>query len=321
MNHFKYIIALLLLTISSVSTSKILSVDEYNNIKDVFFQNAEKDFIGLKIKNYKNISDEEAITLEKITLENKNDEFVALSNAILNGQNLNNYAVIEYEDDKVAWVMPTAFEPKGFLENNCAYWTLIANYNCLSTAGFVKNDLKNFLIKFKLPINEEYFANFIYIHELSHLIKKQKIMPDNIDVTKIWTDDVELHYREVYSDLFAIIFLHNYLKYPENEIDNILLFRNFNLHSKNDLNHYSPPYIHAMLNNNYEWKTLKSFDDIDVLIRSIFKDVNDNSIVSKKEYHNIYDVTFKWCNNLKFGTLKTKNTLDLIISHCKNLKR
>ncbi len=321
-NNFKWLISFLLLP--SLSMAALLSDSQYEKIKETFVsQSIEQggDITVLTARDYTKITEEERLTLEK-RMNLMDDSPAEVARFVLEeNYNLNNLALLEANDGKTTWVMPVDMQPNGFLKNNCAYIQMIgSNEDCLSLYPQLKENIKDYLSYHDIKINEEYMADFYFIHELSHLLPTQKTLPKGTDITRIWVDDQLSHYAEIHSDLFAIIFLTNYLGHDVKSIINIVNFRNFNLTANNDLNHYSPPYIEELLKTR-NWLDMKSFKEIDDYIKSVFLKVNKEKIISKKEYKIIHHKNFVWCNNIDISLFKSREELEMIIYHCKKMKK
>lgn len=315
----KQIIALSFFVFSSSSYS--LTDASYKKIKEIFLEQAKKDgeIVVFDIQNHKDITKSEKKEIEKIKLLDNSSSVIA--KYILDGKGNNHNSVIRGSDGVTSWVFAKGLEPISFVENKCSYLFYVStNQDCLNTPLPIKENIEEFLNFHNIYIDKEYFSNFFFIHELAHLIPEQTILPDNIDITRIWIDDVVKQYQEVYSDIFSTIFLHNFLNYPVSKYKEIVSFRDFNLNANDDLKHYSVPYLEKMIKKN-DWKELKDFDKIDAYIQNLYREINKEIIISKKRNTFIYKKNFSWCNNLDFTSIKTKEALDIVVYHCKKLKK
>lgn len=322
LKKIRYLIPLILL--SSIVNAEMLSEKQYENIKSTFVAQAKiqgADVTILNVKNYTSLTEQEIKELKE-RRELRDDSPAEVARFILeNKANMNPLALLHANDDKTTWVLPRDMEPLGFLKNDCTYVQMIgSNEDCLSLHPQLKKDLKNFMNYHDIKINEEYMSDFYFIHELTHLLPNQRILPEGTDETRIWVNEPLVHYSEIYSDLFAIVFLNNFLKYDIKSITNVVNFRNFNLTANDDLRHYSPPYIEELLKRK-DWLDMKSFDEIDKLIQSIFLKVNQEHIISKKEYKLIHHENFVWCNDIDISLFKSKDELNMVIYHCKKMKK
>lgn len=322
MKVLKKILTLGLLLTSVVSQAEMFSEEEYQKIEDSFIDYARKngdDVYPFYIENYSAITDEERLYLEKES-EKSPEEIQHLISFILKGEANNLHYVINFHNNITAWVMSDQLKGQKFIDNECTYLKLIStNEDCITIQPLIRTNIKEVLTYNNIVVNEEYFADFFYVHELSHLIPQQRTLPNDIDVTRIWVDDVNAHYREIYSDLFAAIYLHNIVGYNLKEMNNIVTFRNFNLNANDDLTHYSVPYLKEMLKNE-KWKTLSSFESINDLIEEVYVKVNKDIVVSKKRFKHIQAQNFQWCNNVNFSPFKIRETLDKVVYHCKKMK-
>ena len=320
--NLKWLLPFLLLP--SMAMGELLKEEQYEKIKETFVSEARDrgaDITLLTIRDYAKITEDEKNILEKRRSLYDDSPSEVIRFVVDNGSNLNNLALLEANDNKTTWVMPINMQPNGFLENKCSYIQMIgSNEDCLSLNSKLKENVKDFLMYHDIKINEEYMSDFYFIHELAHLLPSQKRFPNGTDITKIWVDDQLSHYSEIYSDLFAIIFLNNYLGYDVKSIVNVINFRNFNLTANNDLKHYSPPYIEELMKTK-DWLKAKSFEDIDSFIQSVFLKVNKTKIISKKEYKMIHHNNFVWCNNIDISLFKSREELEMIIYHCKKMKK
>lgn len=319
----KTILCLLPILLSFNVNSKLLEKEDYKKIKETFVSEAKEqggDVTVLSIQDYAKITEKEKNDLNSLKEETEGSPTAIIEYA-LNGYNFNNLALLEANDNKTTWVMPLGMEPNGFYENNCTYLQMIGNNeDCLSMYPQLKENIKDFLNYHDIKINEEYMSDFYFIHELTHLLPNQKELPAGVDVTRIWVDDINTHYAEMYSDLFAAIFLNNFLGYSSESLANIVQFRDFNLTANDDLRHYSTPYIEEMLKSK-DWLSLKSFEEINKYIEKIYLKVNREKIISKKEYKMVHHKNFVWCNEMDISLFKSKEELEMIIYHCKKMKK
>lgn len=309
--------------LSFVAQAEMFSEEQYKTIESSFIEYAKEngdDVYPFYVDNYLDIKKEEMASFLKVKESNPPNEILDLIKAVSEGNANNSRQVINYSGNKTAWVMANNLKGNRFFENNCSYLKLIStDEDCLATPPVIKENIKQVLNYNDIYLNEEYFSDFFFIHELSHLIPQQRTFPENIDVTRIWVDNYKMQYREVYSDLFAVIYLHNILGYHKEELNNVVLFRNFNLNANDDLMHYSVPYIEAMLKND-EWETLTTFESIDNYIIKLYQKVNKDIVISKKNYRHIRLQNFEWCNNLNFSPFRVREVLDTVVYHCKKVK-
>lgn len=321
-NNLKKIFLFISIIGSQFSYSQILNHDNYSKIQDTFVDYAISkgdDLVKINVKDYDNKTKDEIEYLN--SLKGINDIQDYMVNNILEGKITNSFAAINFPNaDKNFWVYPQGFLPDDLDKNYCSMLFPFGEISkCLQTPDFVKLNLKKILENNGIVFDYEYLNNFYFIHELVHLIPSQRKTPDNVDVFKVWIDDLNMHYREVYSDLFAIIFLSNYLGYNQDKIINITRLRDFNLNSNDDLIHFSSPYIRTLINDN-KWKELKSFEDIDLYIKKIFKETIDQTTISKKNYRYVHEKNFDWCNHLDFMGATSQDVIGILVKHCKKLK-
>lgn len=321
MKNIIYPILLSLFLLSFQSQAELLSEEQYQQIKKVFFEKdkEKRELVVFDLNNHKNISEDERVEISKISKYDNSASVIA--NYILKGEGKNHFSVLHGSDGVSSWLYPKGLEPRSFIENECSYLFYVStNNDCLNTPMPIKKNITEFLKKHNVKIDEEYFADFIFIHELSHLLPSQKKLPEGVDVTRIWVDKTIEQYREVYSDLFSILFLHNQMKYPEYKINEVIQFRKFNLNANDDLRHYSIPYIEKMKQFE-EWTEVKTFEEMDSLIKKIYLEVNEETIISIKSYPVVHARNFYWCDNLDFSSVQTKEALDILVYHCKKLKK
>ena len=308
---------LMIVAVSSFfANSSELSDNDYNKIENTFI-NYEKsknnEVTVFDIDNYNQLTEENINYLN--ILKQKKPIYADLIETILNQENENNDIVIN-QGNQSAFLYPNLLKPNQFRENECAYMVLITDLKeCLRTYIGVKNNLKELVINNNIILNDDYIADFIYIHELAHLLSGQRVIP-KYNRTNLWVDNKYVHFGEMYSDLFSVIFLNNHLGYKEQEIDNVLQIRDFKLEANSDLVHYSNPYIKELLKTE-NWKDLKSFDDIDKAIREIYVKVTNENTISNKNLSNPESKYYNFCKNFNFDGLKTKNVLKFMESHCR----
>jgi len=304
----------------------ITSMSAYSNdfdndkVKNDFLSRYDNENLFVfNIFNYKKLKTEEIKSVNKINEINKNNSIGVLSQKILNDNIDNHYSVINYSDRKNAWIYPIGLEYDNFYNGNCSYLFFLSNEeDCLNTKDKIKNEIKRELKLNGIEINEDYFSKFYFVHELSHLIPKQKELPNGIDKTRIWTRNINLHYREIYSDLFSVIYLNNFYNEDIKNIDTIIAFRNFNLNANNDLVHFSTPYLKELLKRD-DFNNLNTFDDIHKYIEELYLYINKTQIISKKNNLDIKQKNIEWCNN-KQSTTNYKKVFTIIENHCKKIK-
>tara|TARA_Y100000588_G_scaffold321228_1_gene352299 strand:+ start:3860 stop:4819 length:960 start_codon:yes stop_codon:yes gene_type:complete len=307
-------------------TTLITSMSAYSNdfdndkVKNDFLSRYDNENLFIfNVFNYKKLKEEEVKSVNKIYEANKNNSIGALSQKILNNNINNHYSVINYSDRKNAWIYPIGLEYDNFYNGNCSYLFFLSNEeDCLNTKDNIKNEIKRELKLNGIEINEDYFSKFYFVHELSHLIPKQKQLPNGIDKTRIWTRNVNLHYREIYSDLFSVIYLNNFYNEDIKNIDTVVAFRNFNLNANNDLVHFSTPYLKELLKRD-DFNNLNTFEEINKYIEDLYLYINKTQIISKKNNLEIKQKNIEWCNNKQLTT-NYKKVFTIIENHCKKIK-
>ena len=319
MKKFKKIILAITVVLSFNLNASNLNSEHYEKIENTFINYAiskGENVTKIDVDDFRRVTDEEK---QKILIQKeKNPKLNELFDIILEG-NWSNNNMIYNSGDETALLYPNRLKPLNYQKDACNYINLITDINnCLATYIAVKENLANVMNNNKIYLSDTYLSDFLYIHELSHLIPSQRNVPE-FDTTNLWIDDVVIHYGEMYSDLFAVIFLNNYLGYDEKDIQDIIKLRDFKLHSKPDLIHYSVPYINLMLENE-EWKELKSFDDIDEYIKNIYVNYNNNNIVSKKRFKNIYYNYYNFCEGFNYRMVASGNIVDFMKIYCKKSK-
>ena len=306
-----------ILIISMSALSNDFDNDKVKN--DFFSRYNNENLVIFEVFNYKKIEKEEIASINKINEMNGNNSIGRLSQKIINNKIDNHYSVINYNDRKNAWIYPTGLEYDNFYNGNCSYLFFLSNEeDCLNTKDVIKNEIKRELKLNGIKINEEYFSKFYFIHELSHLIPEQKKLPNGVDKTRIWTRNVDLHYREIYSDLFSVIYLNNFYNEDIENIKTIIAFRNFNLNANNDLIHFSTPYLKELLKRN-DFNILNTFEDIHKYIEDLYLYINENQIISKKNNLGIKQKNIEWCNRKQSKT-NYKKVFTIIENHCKKIK-
>lgn len=318
------IILLFTLFFSVCVNASNLSDENYQKIENLFLNYAEDNGDKIQtfdVNNYLKLTESEKKQIENINTTTTEPAIKNLTGFMLNGEAHNRAFIINYIDNVTAWVMAKGLKGNNFKNNECSYlYFLSASEDCLDTALVIKQNVKEVLLAHGIKLNESYFSDFFYLHELSHLIPQQRKVPEDIDVTKIWVENTPLHYREIYSDLFAVMYLNNVLKYNEEDIYNVIAYRDFNLNGNSDLVHYSVPYIQALVKDP-EWKNAKTFESMDRIIQKIYKQVNDEMIISKKEFKDVHRRNFEWCNELDFSKFRIREALHIVVHHCKKIKK
>lgn len=306
----------------TLTTSMSAYSNDFDNDKvknDFLSRYDNENLVVFNVFNYKDLKEEEIKSVKKINEVNKNNSIGALSQKILNNNIDNHYSVINYSDRKNAWIYPTGLEYDNFYNGNCSYLFFLSNEeDCLNTKDSIKSEIKRELKLNGINIDEDYFSKFYFVHELSHLIPKQKKLPNGIDKTRIWTRNVNLHYREIYSDLFSVIYLNNFYNEDIKNIKTIIAFRSFNLNANNDLIHFSTPYLKELLKRN-DFNNLNTFEDIHKYIEDLYLYINKTQIISKKNNLEIKQKNIEWCNN-KQSTTSYKKVFTIIENHCEKIK-
>jgi hypothetical protein len=310
-----------LIGITLITSMSVYSNDFDNDkVKNDFLSRYNNEnLIVFNVFNYKKLKEEEIKSINKINEINKNNSIGVLSQKILNNNINNHYSVINYSDRKNAWIYPIGLEYNNFYHGNCSYLFFLSNEeDCLNTKDIIKSEIKRELKLNGVNINEDYFSKFYFIHELSHLIPEQKQLPNGVDKTRIWTRNVNLHYREIHSDLFSVIYLNNFYNEDIKNIETIIAFRNFNLNANNDLVHFSTPYLKELLKRN-DLNDLNTFEDIHKYIEDLYLYINKIQIISKKNNLKIKQQNVEWCNN-KQSTTSHKKVFTIVENHCKKIK-
>lgn len=305
----------------SISLNGFSSIQEEHlkRIEDTFINHSESkgyNVIKINVDNYLNVTDKEK---EELTsLEGKADYLDELISDIKENKWNNDHFVFSYQNNYV-FLYANDLKPSNFQKNICGGMALMSTLNeCLNNYPMVKVNLETVLKDNAMYLNSNYIADFLYIHELAHLMPESNKIPE-FDVANVYLDELDIHYKEIYSDLFAVIFLNNYLKYDLNEIQNIITLRNMKLQSNLDLIHYSVPYIEALIQRN-DWKESNSFEDISNIISDVYATVNNNNIISKKRYKNIFYQYVNFCNDFNPRKAQSKNIINIFSEFCENAK-
>ena len=316
----KRIVQCFLFTIAlTAPATHAITQSNYKTVEETFFNHSEANnhkIINVNVSDFRKLSEKEKEQVKKI--KNNNPNVNTVLNTILKNEWSNNDLIYHFGIGGSMFLYPEKLKPQNFKDAECSYLLLFTDLSdCLRTYIGVKQNLTNVMKHNKIFIKEEYLADFLYIHELSHLLPQQQNIPEH-NVTNVWVDSHINHYREIYSDLFAVIFLHNHLKYPIQDIKNVVLLREFKLHSNDDLLHYSIPYIEDLINDD-NWKNAKSFEEIDIIIRDNYKRVSDNNIISKKSLTDIKIKNLEFCKNVKLSLVESQNIIDLLKDYCKRI--
>lgn len=311
---------IIFLSLISINTYGINLTDEdYNKIENTFISYAlskGENVIKIDIFDYRKLTDEEKINILDLKDKNSDKGINELFDDILNNDWSNNNMIYNQGVNSV-FLYPKKLKPNSFRSNLCNYIILISDMtSCLKNFIGVKDNLNYIMNNNGIYLDDNYIADFLYIHELSHLIPAQRVLPE-YDKTNVWVDNKLIHFGEMYSDLFSIIFLNNYLGYDDKKIEDVITLRNFKLFSSEDLLHYSVPYINY-LQNDTEWKNLKSFEEIDDFIRNLYINVSNEKTISKKEHKDVYYEYENFCKNFSFIGLESRNAFDLLKKHCFN---
>lgn len=312
---FNKIVLISALLISFNSFSIELDNSDYNKIEKTFIGYAESngdDIIVIDVFDFNDINENERISIN--SEYKKNPDLYILFEKILNGKWSNNTMIYNL-GNKTVLLYPKKLKPINFYNSECGYISIVSDLNsCLTTYIDVKKNLSNVMNDNGIFIDNSYMSDFLYIHELSHLVPQQRIVP-NFNIENVWIDDLTKHFGEIYSDLFSIIFLSNYLKYEKYNINDVVTLRNLKLHSSPDLIHYSVPYIDKMKNLD-NWSELRSFEDIDLYIREIYSTVNNEQVISKKQYKDVFTSYVSFCRNIKLQNVKSTNVIKYIYDFC-----
>lgn len=248
----------------------------YNEIKKTFidYSSQYKKIIDLDINNIEKPDKESLINIDKELKEYN------LVNWFLK-QN-NNRMVTNINKDTSLFSYSNDLYPNKMMDNHFVMMLFFFTYN--DALKISKKDLINLnklIYSVNIGINEKYIADFMFVHELTHLIKYQNKLPNGINFNNIWVDNYYYHYQEMHSDLFSVIYLHNFLNYSLDEINNILNFRRFNLFYNDDFYHYSNPFIKKLLKEKTTWVNLKDFDEINDYISNIYISVSKEQEIGK----------------------------------------
>lgn len=313
-NKTIYTIASLLFSLNSFSA---IDKEHHKTIENTFIKYSESkgnNITKINVNNFLNVSDEEKVELTK--LEGKEDYLDELIKKIKNNNWNNDKIVFHYENNYV-FLYANDLKPENFQKNICTGMALMSTLNeCLNNYPIVKVNLETVLKDNGLFLDHNYIADFLYIHELSHLLPESDNVPD-FDVTNVYIDEINIHYKEIYADLFAVIFLNNYLGYKLEDIQNIITLRNMKLHSTPDLIHYSVPYIENLIQRD-DWNNISSFEDISKVISKVYSDVNNTTVISKKKFMNIYYQYFNFCKDFNPKKAQSKNILNITAKFCLN---